>query len=186
MTSAMLVNASENGGRCAGEIVARRDSFDDQSRHRNRRFTSAVESQPWQRAKWRRRRQPGGTDTSGADVGKVQCLAVAIVARIYRRDDGLAGVADVADHVRERRLLRPEEQQRQQHSHERTQTDHVTSVSGNVQQQALEVFALREGQRDRMVRRALQALDDARFATGIEGRAGNDLLEQFQADAARA
>lgn len=78
-----------------------------------------------------------------------------------------ADSADVADHVRERRLLRAEKQQREKYGENGAQARHGTDkVSGNLDQQALQVLALGKGQRDGMIRRALQALDDARTHVG--------------------
>lgn len=56
--------------------------------------------------------------------------------------------------------------------------------SFDLKQQALEVFAFRKCQIDGMVCTALQALDDARGTMAVERGAGDDFLEQFNADAA--
>lgn len=99
----------------------------------------------------------------------------------------------VAQHVGERGLLAAEQQQREQQGQQGMENAaHGEAIrpqdaaSIKLQQQALEVLALGKGQIDRMVAGALQALHDARGAPGIERGAGDDLLEQFGVDAARA
>jgi hypothetical protein len=59
-------------------------------------------------------------------------------------------------------------------------------ASIDLDEQPFEIFPFGKVQGDRMVGGAGQAADDARLAPGIAGRASDDLLEQFEADAAGA
>lgn len=65
-----------------------------------------------------------------------------------------------------------------------TQRIHGKKGSVNLDEQAFEIFAFRKVQGYRMISRAGQAAHDARLAPGIQRRTGDDLLEQFQPDAA--
>jgi len=103
------------------------------------------------------------------------------------------GCRGVPQHVGERGLLAADQQQREQQGKERMEdATHGVRIrtqgaeSINLQQQALQVFAFGKGQVDRMIGGALQALHDARRASGVERSPGDDFLEQFRRDAARA
>jgi len=96
----------------------------------------------------------------------------------------------MAQHVGERRLLAADKQQREEQGKEGMQeAAHGAAIrtqcerSINLQQQPLQVFAFGKRQIDRMIGGTLQALHDARGALGVERGAGEDLLEQFRADA---
>ena len=97
------------------------------------------------------------------------------------RDTALV-VRRVPDGVRPRRQLGEQEngnkKEMAQRIHERNLID--------LDEQAFEVFALGKVQGHRVVGGASQAADDARLAPGIAGSAGEDLLEQLEADAAGA
>lgn len=97
--------------------------------------------------------------------------------------------------MRERCLLRTDQQQRQQHRKKRAAGKMEKALHGasikthamnliNLDQQTLQILALGKLQCHRMIGTALQALDDARAAARIQCRTGNDFLEQLQTNAA--
>ena len=86
------------------------------------------------------------------------------------------------DGMRPRRQLGKEENGNEK---EMTQRIHGNSLV-DLDEQTFEVFAFGKRQSHRVVGRCHQARLDADFGFGIDRGAGDDFLEQFRADAARA
>ena len=107
---------------------------------------------------------------------------------VMRRQTELAGVRRqpalivrrVPDGMRPCRQLGKEENGNEQEVAQRIHE----MILVDLDEQALEIFAFREIQGHRMIGRPGQATHDARLAPGIVRGAGDDLLEQFQPDAA--
>ena len=98
----------------------------------------------------------------------------------------LGQAAFVLDHmldgVRRRRQLGEDEDGSEEQVAQEIHGDSLIDLN----EETLEVFTLGEIQRDRMISGAREATHDARLTAGIDGRAGDDFLEQFQPDAAGA
>lgn len=131
----------------------------------------------------------GKGDTTG--TGFRHAIDGTVVALILRLRGRFRRPLRMAQQMRECRLLRTDQQQRQQQRKKWVvKTPHGMRIKTqscrliNLQHQTLQVLPFRKCRRNGVIRTALQAPDNTSTSPRVQRCAGNDFLEQVQADTA--